>query len=214
LARSFSDAPRASRERIRRSSDTEGSPVSIFATRDWLDLMSLASAVCESFRPRLRLRRLSLNRSFSSTYIASSGVSLRKSSALPSFQPLFFNSTRFVLRIVVVLQSSLRRLNCGLGCLCRFLLEHLSNNNRVEICSVNKPPRRVSIDDSKLVAPSPNSGHWSRVRHGKRLTSLKSTHQESCLQPGRFPERRRLDLAFKPYKRFVFRTHQLIICQI
>ena len=43
-------APMASSERTKRSSDTDGSPVSILATRDWLDLSSLARSVWVSCR--------------------------------------------------------------------------------------------------------------------------------------------------------------------
>ena len=43
-ARSISDAPRASRVLMSRSSETVGSPASILATLDWLDLTSLAGS--------------------------------------------------------------------------------------------------------------------------------------------------------------------------
>src|SRR4030042_6048887 len=52
FANSFSDDPRARSDRTRRSSDTVGSAASIFATRDWLELQSLASG----FPDNLRLR--------------------------------------------------------------------------------------------------------------------------------------------------------------
>ncbi len=39
------EVPSASSDRTRRSSDTDGSPDSIFATRDWLDSIVFASAV-------------------------------------------------------------------------------------------------------------------------------------------------------------------------
>jgi hypothetical protein len=38
FANSFSDDPRDRSDRTRRSSDTDGSAASIFATRDWLEL--------------------------------------------------------------------------------------------------------------------------------------------------------------------------------
>lgn len=41
--------PRASNDRIIRSRETEGSPVSSLAARDWLDLITLASSTCVSF---------------------------------------------------------------------------------------------------------------------------------------------------------------------
>lgn len=44
FARSFCVAPKASKDLIRRSIDTDGEPASIFATLDWLDLTILANS--------------------------------------------------------------------------------------------------------------------------------------------------------------------------
>jgi hypothetical protein len=209
LARSFSDAPSARSDRTSRSSDTDGSPVSILATRDWLDLMSFAKSVCVSFRRCRRLRRLSLSRSFISTYEASSGVRSRKSSALPTLHPFFSNSVRRALRIIVFLQAPSCRFDDGLGRLCRLLLEYLGDDHRVGFDSVDYSPGSVMIDNSKFVAPSSDRRHWARMWHGERVTSLKSPQQESRLQARRLPKGRRPHLAFEPDQGFISRAHSL-----
>jgi len=61
------DTPRARIERTRRSKDTELSPASIFATRDWLDFNSLAASDCVILRRSLRARKLSESLSLIST---------------------------------------------------------------------------------------------------------------------------------------------------
>src|SRR5205809_2137989 len=50
---SWREVPRISRDLTSRSRDTEGSPASIFAMRDWLDWRRLARSAC------VRLRRAS-----------------------------------------------------------------------------------------------------------------------------------------------------------
>jgi hypothetical protein len=42
FAKSFSEAPKVNRDLTNKSNETVGSPVSIFATRDWLELIILA----------------------------------------------------------------------------------------------------------------------------------------------------------------------------
>ena len=45
LATSFFEAPRVNRDFITRSKDTEASPASILATRDWLDDINFANSI-------------------------------------------------------------------------------------------------------------------------------------------------------------------------
>jgi hypothetical protein len=63
--------PKASRDRTRRSSDTDGSPVSIFAMRDWLDRRDLARSTCVRRQRRRQARGFSASRNFNSMYAAS-----------------------------------------------------------------------------------------------------------------------------------------------
>ena len=58
--------PNDSNDRTIRSSDTLGSPASILATRDWLDLSSAASSFWVRFRFRRVSRRDSPNANLSS----------------------------------------------------------------------------------------------------------------------------------------------------
>ena len=84
-----------------RSRETEESPASIFATRDWLDPRSFASPTWEIFFCFLIVRTLSLSARRTSTSAASSGVRRKNSAVLPTFQPLaahlasFFFIARF-----------------------------------------------------------------------------------------------------------------------
>src|SRR5712691_6321486 len=139
-ARSRFEAPRARRERIRRSMETEGSPPSIFATRDWLERRSFARSIWLSFRFCRRSRRLSAKRSRSSTYAVSSSERRRNSCAVPSLQPFACSLSFLLLRIIVFLQSSPtsvqdrgRRLRGLLG-------EHLGNHDRVRIDAIHDAP--------------------------------------------------------------------------
>lgn len=86
---SFVLAPRASKERMRRSSDTLESAASIFAIRDWLEPILAARSDCESPPPTRRSRRLRLSASRIWTSAASSSDSLRKSLTDPDRHPAF-----------------------------------------------------------------------------------------------------------------------------
>ena len=72
-----------------RSRETLGSPPSILATRDWLELSSLATCVWLRRRLLRLSRSVSESRSRSSTYAASAGDKPRKSSTVPSLHPRF-----------------------------------------------------------------------------------------------------------------------------
>jgi hypothetical protein len=48
-ARSVGVSPNTNNDRISRSKETDGSPASILATRDWLDFSRFANSTCVSF---------------------------------------------------------------------------------------------------------------------------------------------------------------------
>jgi len=89
-------APRANSPFSRRSTETDLSPASIFATRDWLDLRRCASCCCVNRRAARFRRRAWLSASFVSTRAASSVLRPRKSAADPTRQPRASNRARFV----------------------------------------------------------------------------------------------------------------------
>src|SRR5437870_3203516 len=95
------EVPRISRDLTSRSKDTEGSPASIFAMRDWLDWRRLARSACVRLRRRRRSRRPTANRALRSIYAASSALRRRNSWAFPNFQPFASKRRRFASRMVV-----------------------------------------------------------------------------------------------------------------
>ena len=105
-ANSLRETPKARSVLISRSMLTEGSPASIFATRDWLDLTSLATSTWDSFRVVRCILSPSASSSLSSMYADSSADRPRNSAALPIFQPLRSRRFRFSSRIVVLTQPS------------------------------------------------------------------------------------------------------------
>lgn len=86
-ATSFLRAPSANSDRTRRSRETVGSAASSFATRDWLEPSLAASVCCEIPWCKRRSRTLRLNARRISTRAASSFVSSRNCSAVPTRQP-------------------------------------------------------------------------------------------------------------------------------
>lgn len=131
------DAPSANKERTMRSRETDPSPDSIFATRDWLDLSNFATSACVRCRSSLKRRRPSAMRSLISMYASSSGDVPRNSVAVPTRHPRA--SSRFLLssRIVVLPKSSSANSDhstrCGLG----LLLEDLDDHDRVVVDAVH-----------------------------------------------------------------------------
>ncbi len=93
LAKSCFVAPKTNNDLIRLSRETDASPVSILATRAWLDFSSFANPTWFSFLLCRRFFKFSLNINFSSTYSASAGLNPKNSWAVPTFQP--FSSKRF-----------------------------------------------------------------------------------------------------------------------
>src|SRR5438093_12884500 len=62
------DVPRISSDLTSRSRDTEGSPASIFAMRDWLDWRRWARSACVILRRRRRARRAMTSRALRALY--------------------------------------------------------------------------------------------------------------------------------------------------
>src|SRR5437879_11712103 len=73
---------------IRRSNDTEGSPASIWAMRDWLDGRRVARSACVRFRRRRRSRRPVASLPSRSRYATSPALSRRDSRAVPDLLAL------------------------------------------------------------------------------------------------------------------------------
>src|ERR1051325_3762990 len=142
---SRSVVPRAMSERIKRSKETEGTPASILATRDWLDSSFAARSSCDKpFCFRLCLRP-SANLIFNSMYAASSFDRPKNSLTVPTFHPFASKRICFRLRIVIILYSSLAGVHDRLWRRSAFLTENLQNNDRVRIDSVDDPPSRLVV---------------------------------------------------------------------
>lgn len=99
-------APRVSSDLTSRSSDTDGSPASILAIRDWLDWSRLARSHCVSSRRRRHSRNAIAARTLSSMYAASSELRRRNPRAVPTFQPRAFKRRRFCSRTEILSQST------------------------------------------------------------------------------------------------------------
>lgn len=170
------EMPRASSERISKSSDTDGSPASIFAIRDWLDRSALAKATWVIRRCLLLARRLFARRILSSTYAASSSESPRKSSAEPIFQPLDSSRFLFSSRILIFLEPILARVDHGQRRGSRVFREHLQDHDRIRRHMVDNPPCGTLINDTQLVAARSNGRHWPgmRQRQSSRPCSRRS----------------------------------------
>src|SRR3954471_19181515 len=166
-ARSLVEAPRARRDLTSRSSDTVGSPASIFATRDWLECTAFAKSVCVS--PFALRRALSPSASLkrSSMYAASSSVRLSNSFGVPTFQPFASRRLRFSARIVILLKALPTSVNHTVRRCAGFLPKHIENHNSVAIYPVHNAPTDVCIADPKFVTPSRDARHRPRMRHGK-----------------------------------------------
>src|SRR5712691_11345733 len=162
-ARSRFEAPRARSERIRRSMETDGSPPSIFATRDWLERRSFARSVWLRFRFCRRRLRLSASRSRSSTYAVSSSDRPRNSCAVPNFQPFASSLSFLLLRIIVFLPSPPTGVQDRGRGLSRLLGEDLRNHDRIRIDAIDDAPRNPLVCHPQLVASRTNGWHRPRV---------------------------------------------------
>src|SRR3990172_5323112 len=188
-ASSLRVVPMASRERIRRSMETEGSPASILATRDWLEPSSFASWPWES---RLRARR-SLSRrlsvSFSSTRAASASVRPKNSVTLPTVQParrrrsrlfLFMGSTS--LRLVVHPETAPTVLNDPVRGLPARFGKDLQNHDGVGVDPINDAPVVSAVSNTQLSSPPPHPSHNPRMRHPEVLAHLQPAQEAPRLK--------------------------------
>jgi hypothetical protein len=208
------EAPRISSDLIRRSNDTEGSPASILAMRDWLDWRRFARSACVRRRRRRRSCRPMASRTLRSTYAASSGLRRRNSWALPILHPFASSRRRFSSRTVVLPQSANACINDGLRRGPGLLAEDLQDHHSVDVEPVHDPPVCSGVPDSHLVTARPYNGHWPRLRQAKRLPLLQQAKQITGLDPARLREGRCLDLSLKPHERPVARAHRATLCQI
>jgi len=208
------EAPRISSDLISRSNDTEGSPASILAMRDWLDRRRCARSACVRLRRRRRSRRPMASRTLRSIYAASSALRRRNSCVVPIFQPRASSFRRFCSRTVILPQSSGACFNNGLRRRPGLLAEDLQDHYGVGVEPVHDSPVCSGVTDPQLVTPRPHHGHRPRLRQAKGPPLLQQAKQITGLDPGRPRERRRLDVAVKPHERPVARAHGSTLCQI
>src|SRR5579863_1217676 len=206
-ASSLFDAPSARIDFTRRSSDTVGSPASIFATRDWLDFSVFARLTWVTPDARRRALRPSASLSRSSIYISSWFESPRRSLVLPSFQPLDSSFLRLFSRIVILLKALPASVNDGFGCLTGLLGKYFENHNGIGVDSIHDAPGTGDVVYAQLMASRPDTSHRPRLRHRQQFTALELPQQESRLESGASRHRRGLDLAMKPCQRLVFGAH-------
>ncbi len=182
------EAPRISSDLTRRSRDTEGSPASIFAMRDWLDWRRFARPACVRLRRRRRSRRPVASRTLRSIYAASSALRPRNCCGVPIFQPLASSRLRFPSRTLVLPQSPDARVNDDLWRRPRLLAEDLQNHHGVGVEPVHDSPVSSGVTDPELMTARPHNGHRPRLRHADRLPLLQQTKQITGLDPGRLGE--------------------------
>src|SRR5436190_15324613 len=166
------EVPRINSDLIRRSSDTEGSPASILAMRDWLDWRRFARSACVRLRRRRRVRRPVASRALRSIYAASSSLGRRNSWAVPNFQPLASNRRRFSSRTVILVQPPDARVDDTLRRRPRLLAEHLQDHHGIGIDPVNDSPVSADVPDAQLGTARTQHRHRSRVWHAKHLPFL------------------------------------------
>jgi hypothetical protein len=120
---SRSVVPRAMSERIKRSNETDGSPASILATRDWLDSSFAARSSCDRpFRCRLCLKPAA-SLIFNSMYAASSSERPKNSLMEPTFQPFARKRFAFAYALSYSLSRLLHTSTIALGVVLLFLLK-------------------------------------------------------------------------------------------
>lgn len=145
FARSFLETPSARSDFTSRSIETVGSPASIFATRDWLVLIILATSTWLSLLDDRCSRSERLRAIFISIYSISLGVRFKKSSADPRDQPFdlsFFLLSAFT---VVLSQELFAFVFYTFWSFTCFLFKHFNNNNCVAIYPVYYSPGPVLI---------------------------------------------------------------------
>ena len=215
--------PAVKSDRIKRSIDTDGSPASILATRDWLDLMRRASAACERFLFNRRRLSSRAKETRTSTKAASASVRPRNSLASATFQPARWSFSFLSFRIstsstsldyIVSLQAVLAPVDDRLWRLPRFLGEHLQNDYGVRIDPKDNAPRYAFVVDPQFSASRSDLGQCLATWHPEVLPLLQHPEQESCFPPGRIGKWRALDLSVQPDKRFILIWHRSKLCHI
>src|SRR5438128_9369291 len=201
------EVPRVSSDLTSRSRDTEGSPASIFAMRDWLDWRRLARSACVRLRRRRRSRRPTANRALRSIYAASSALRRRNSWALPNFQPFASKRRRFASRMVVLPQPATAPVNDALRRGACLLGEDLQNHHGVGVQAVHDSPVRLRVAHSQFMTAGTHNWHRPRLRHAHHLPLLQQALQITGLHPGRPGKGRGLDLSVKPGERLVAPAH-------
>src|SRR5208282_5070737 len=204
---SLFEVPSANIDLTSKSSETVGSPASILATRDWLDLIVCASSTWVTPFACRRAFRPSASFSRNSIYISSWSESPSSSLALPTFQPLDSSFLRLLSRIFLLLQATPARCNNTLGRLAGLLGEHFKNHNSVFIDQIQDAPGGARVVDARLMAARPNSWHRPGLGHRQSFAALQLPKQVPCLDSRRLRHRWSLDLSMKPDQRFVFWAH-------
>ena len=179
LARSEELAPNNNRELTSRSIETDGSPASILATRDWLDWRRLANSIWDSPCCFLRARRLRLSASFISIRTASASDRPRNSFTVPTVHPaassrafLPFLMSSSLSEPVVLAKSSLTSFNHRCRCLSRLLRENIEDNYSVRIHSIQNTESAGFIVHSQFMTSASNNRHGPRVRKFEQLSFL------------------------------------------
>ena len=190
-----------------RSSDTVGSPASIFATRDWLDLIDFAISTWVTPRACRRAFSPSARRRRSSTYAASSSDRLRNSLAVPTFQPLLSSLFRWLSRTVILLKAATGYVDHLFWGRRGFLRENLKNQYCVPVNSIDDAPVAASVRNTQLIASLPYARHWPGLWHSEGISALQLAQQESRLNPRHLGKWWGFNLTMKPNKRLVFRAH-------
>jgi len=164
FASSLFDAPRARSDLTSRSRETVGSPASILATRDWLDCMALANAICvrplsarRAFRPSASFKRNSM--------YASSSESWSKSFAEPTRHLFVSRRLRFRSSNFVILYALLTSFDHILWCVLSLLREDFHEHYCAFISSEYHTPCCVRIGHPQFLTPHSHIGHRSGVRH-------------------------------------------------
>ena len=197
-----------------KSSETEGSPTSSFATRDWLDLRIFASSTCVSFCYVRNFLKLVLSFNFNSMYEDSSSDKLRNSAVEPIFQPFFSKLFCFCLFIFIILYSFFTHIYNTLRRLLRFLFEYFKNYYCVIINSLNNPPSIPFVIYSQFIAIRTYTRHWSRMWHFQFLSHLKKSKKKSSFYPCSRGKWRSFYFSMQPDERFILYFHGVKICQI
>jgi hypothetical protein len=207
LAKSPFEAPSAISDRTSKSIETLGSPASIFATRDWLDLTTLANSPwvrrrCTRwiFSPFARRRRRSTN-------ARCSADKPRKSPASPTAHPRSRSLRRLATCIIVLPQPSAtgfddlpRRTACLLG-------KDISYDDRIGVDSIDDSPGLSRVINPQFVASRTDGRHRPTHRQTDDVTRLQTPEQIARLNPCRLTEWRTLDLAPQPRQGSVLARH-------